>query len=393
MFDSIMIGTSGLLAHEKGLRTVGNNLSNVNTPGFKGSSLEFANLVDQGTGGHAGQNAYSAGGSGLTTLGSHINFQAGLDQSTGNPLDLNIQGNGFYTLKRGDDLLYTRNGSFQFDDKGVLVNSSGDHVQALDANGKLADITLGTLERSMPKATSTVALTGNLNATVATPAIDDKVNAVTIYDANGGSHSISLSFKNNGSGDYTVKATDDAGTLLNTGDLKFASGFPTAETSVMSFSYTPPGGSAMTLKFDFSKSVTSLAQTTTLAVQSQDGYAAGTSVNQSIGADGTLSMTYSNDQTAKGPRLALANFRVEEDLQDAGGSAFSARSGTQVRYGYAGTDDFGSLLSGHLEGSNVDMAEEFSTLILMQRGYQAASHVVSTANDMIQELFDMKGSR
>jgi flagellar hook protein FlgE len=393
MFDSIMIGTSSLLAHEKGLRTVGNNLSNVNTPGYKGASLEFANLVDQGTGGSPGQSASSSAGNGLATLGSHINFQAGLDQSTGNPLDLNIQGNGFYTLKRGDDLVYTRNGAFRFDDKGVLVNSSGDHVQALDANGKLADITLDTLERSMPKATSTVKMTGNLNATVATPAVDDKVNAITIYDANGGSHSINLAFTNNGGGDYTVKATDSDGTVLNTGDLKFAGGFPTAATSSVSLSYTPPGGSAMILKFDFSAGVTSLAQTTTLASKSQDGYQAGTSVGQSIDEDGTLNITYSNNQTAKGPRLALANFAVEEDLKDAGGSAFTARSGAQARYGYAGTDDFGSLLSGHLEGSNVDMAEEFSTLILMQRGYQAASHVVSTANDMIQELFDMKGNR
>lgn len=391
MFDSIMIGTSGLLAHSKGLRAVGNNLANVNTPGFKGSQLDFANLVEQGSG-QSGQDDAASGG-GLTTMGSHISFRAGLDQTTGNPLDLNINGNGFYTVKRGTDLLYTRDGEFHFDDKGILVNGSGDHVQALDANGKLADVTLASLERSMPKATSTIKLSGNLNATVATPAVDDKVNAITVFDASGGTHAITLSFKNNGNGDYTVTATDAAGTTLNTGSLKFSGGFPTADTSTMSFSYTPPGGSAMTLNFDFSQGVTSLAQSTTLALQSQDGFQAGTSVDQSIDTTGTLNVKYSNDQTAKGPRLALANVQVEGDLEEAGGSMFSARSGAQVRYGYAGTDDFGSLVVGHREGSNVDMAEEFSNLILMQRGYQASSHVVSTANDMIQELFDMKGNR
>jgi flagellar hook protein FlgE len=392
MFDSIMIGSSGLLAHSKGLRTVGNNLANVNTPGFKGSQLEFSNLVEQG-GHHGSQDNAPGAGTGLTTLGSHVSFRAGLDQATGNPLDLNINGNGFYTVKRGDDLLYTRHGEFHFDDKGILVNSAGDHVQALDANGKLTDVVLGDLERSMPKATSTVKLAGNLNAAVSTPAVDDKVNEITVYDANGGTHAITLTFKNNGDGDYTVTATDAAGATLNTGSLKFSGGFPTAATSTMSFSYTPAGGSAMLLNFDFSQGVTSLAQPTTLALQSQDGYQAGARVDQSIDADGTLNVKYSNNQTAKGPRLALANVLVEGDLEDAGGSMFTARAGAQVRYGHAGSDDFGSLLAGHREGSNVDMAEEFSNLILMQRGYQASSHVVSTANDMIQELFDMKGHR
>jgi flagellar hook protein FlgE len=392
MFDSILIGTSGLLAHSKGLRTVGNNLANVNTPGFKGSQLEFANLVEQGAD-QSGQDAGAASGGGLTTLGSHISFRGGLDQATGNPLDLHIDGNGFYTVKRGGDLLYTRDGQFHFDDKGILVNGSGDHVQALDVNGKLADVTLESFARSMPKATSTVKLTGNLNATVATPAVDDKVNAITVYDASGGTHAITLSFKNNGNGDYTVTATDAAGTTLNTGSLKFSGGFPTTATSTMSFSYTPAGASAMTLNFDFSQGVTSLAETTTLALVSQDGYQAGTIVDQSVDANGTLNVKYSNNQTAKGPRLALANVQVEGDLEEAGGSMFTARAGTPVRYGYAGADDFGKLLVGHREGSNVDMAEEFSNLILMQRGYQASSHVVSTANDMIQELFDMKGHR
>jgi flagellar hook protein FlgE len=391
MFDSIMIGTSGLLTHSKGLRTVGNNLANVNTPGFKGSQLEFSNLVEQGSG-QTGQNDGPAGG-GLTTLGSHISFRAGIDQATGNPLDLNINGNGFYTLKRGDDLLYTRDGQFHFDDQGILVNSAGDHVQALDADGKLTDVALESLSRSMPKATSTVKLTGNLNAAVSTPAVDDKINAITVYDANGGAHAITLTFKNNGNGDYTVTAADDAGATLNTGSLKFSEGFPTAATGTMSFTYTPAGADAMLLNFDFSQGVTSLAQSTTLALRSQDGYQAGTSVDQSIDADGTLNVRYSNSQTAKGPRLALANLPVEGDLQEAGGSMFAARPGAQVRYGYAGSDDFGKLLVGHREGSNIDMAEEFSNLILMQRGYQAASHVVSTANDMIQELFDMKGHR
>ena len=102
-------------------------------------------------------------------------------------------------------------------------------------------------------------------------------------------------------------------------------------------------------------------------------------------------MHYSNNQTGKGVRLALAQFVTEGDLQEVSGGVFEKHSGAPVRYGYAGAESFGTLSLGHREGSNVDLAEEFGNLILMQRGYQASSHVISTANDMIQQLFDMKG--
>jgi flagellar hook protein FlgE len=126
---------------------------------------------------------------------------------------------------------------------------------------------------------------------------------------------------------------------------------------------------------------------------SQDGYAAGVRTDQSIDSDGTIKLYYSNGQTADGPRLALANFRSASELEEQSGSAFALKQGGEVEYGHAGDATFGTLRAGHLEGSNVDLAEEFGNLILMQRGYQASSHVISTANDMIQQLFDMKGNR
>jgi len=396
MLDTIQIGTSGLLSHSKGLRTVGNNLANVNTPGFKSSQLQFANLVEQGAGEQrsgAKDPASSAQGKGLSTIGSRISFRAGLDQATGNPLDLSINGNGFYVVKRGEQLLYTRAGEFHFDDKGILVNATGDHVQGLDTSGKLIDVTVDDLSRSMPKATSTVSFSGNLTAAASTPSADFNVNAITVYDDSGANRPINVAFKNNGAGEFGVTVTDATGAELKEGSLKFSGGFPTPETSVLSFSYTPAGGSAIALTLDFSQGVTSLAQTSTLAVLSQDGYQAGIKTDQAIGADGVLTVQYSNGQTANGKRLALANFKVADDLEEAGGGAFSLKRGSEVRYGHAGSDDFGTLSVGHREGSNVDMAEEFSNLILMQRGYQASSHVISTANDMIQQLFDMKGHR
>ena len=396
MFDTIFIGTSGLLNHAKGLRVVGNNLANVNTPGFKSSQLQFANLFEQGGGNTSQSGAENNGsgtGTGLSSLGAKISFRAGLDQGTGNPLDLNINGNGFYAIKRDGEILYTRSGDFRFDDKGILVNSNGDHVMGLDGGGKLVDITVDNLSRNSPKATANVTFSGNLTSTVAVPAVDTTVTGITVLDANGTDQPVSLTFVNAGAGTYNVTVKNAAGTSVGTGTLKFAAGFPTAGFDSITFTHAPAGVTPFAVKLDFSKDVTSLASASTVAVASQDGHIAGVRTDQTIGADGTLTIQYSNGQSATGQRLALADFQSDTALKEAGGSAFRAVSGASVQYGHAGVAAFGSLVAGHREGSNVDLAEEFGNLILMQRGYQASSHVISTANEMIQQLFDMKGNR
>jgi flagellar hook protein FlgE len=389
MLDIINIGTSGLLGNEQGLRTVGNNLANVNTTGFKGAKAQFASLFDQSAG--MGTEGSS---SGMEVLGNSINFQAGSDQTTGNPLDLKINGDGFFAVRHDGQVLYTRSGNFHFDASGLLVNGTGDHVLALDGNGNLADVKVNPEDRSMPKATTSVQFAGNLSSTVSTPAVAQTVNGVSVLDASGATHNLNLSFTNSGDGSFAVTVTDAAtNTQVGTGTVKFTGGFPAADSSTVKFSYAPAGQPATAITLSFGANVTSLASATTLTAMSQDGYGAGTIKDQTIDADGVVNITYSNGQSVKGARLVLANFRSPEDLEDAGRSVFALKSGSAVQYGYAGLGGFGSLASGHLEGSNVDMAEEFSNLIVMQRGYQAASHVISTANDMIQELFDMKGNR
>lgn len=392
MFDTLFIGTSGLLSNAKGLRVVGNNLANVNTPGFKGSQLQFGELFEQGGGVQSGTQQETHG-TGVTSLSTQVLFRAGTDQSTGNALDLSIDGNGMFTVKQDDQLMFTRVGDFRFDSNNVLTNSAGDKVQMLDSQGKLADVTLAGLEHNPAKATSVINVTGNLTSTVAVPAVNAALNGLTVIDAAGGSHSVNLSFKDLGSGSYTVTVTDGAtgGATLGTGTLKFAGGFPVPGSSTISFNYSTTDVPAFAVQLDFSNTQTGIAATA-LSMKSQDGYLVGVRTDQSIGADGTVKVSYSNGQTATGPRLALAEFQTESDLLQVGGG-FEMKQGAVVHYGHAGDEAFGSLLAGHREGSNVDLAEEFGNLILMQRGYQASSHVISTANDMIQELFDMKGHR
>lgn len=385
MFDTILIGTSSLLGHEKGLRVVGNNLANVNTAGFKSSQLGFSALFDQ-------QAAAGQGGQGLETGASVINFQAGLDQTTGAPTDVAISGNGFFIVKRGTELLYTRAGDFHVNDTGTLVNTAGDKVQGYDTHGVLGDITFDSQARSMPKATTAVKFAGNVTTTVAAPPVDVTAANITVIDPNGGSHALALALHNNGNGDFGATVTDGT-TTVGTGTIKFGAGFPLPGSSSFSFSYAPAGVAAFSVKFDFSNDVTALAGASTLALGSQDGYAAGTQSDQTIGTDGVITLKYSNGQSAAGPTIALADFHTQDDLEEAGASAFRAKDGATAQLGKPTLGTFGKLQTGHREGSNVDLAEEFSNLILMQRGYQAASHVVSTANDMIQELFDMKGNR
>jgi flagellar hook protein FlgE len=391
MFETINIGTSGLLTHAQGLRTVGNNLANVNTPGFKSGQLVFSDLFNKGAGGGGQSGAAGSGGhgGGLGSLGTHVNFKAGLDTSTGNPLDVNIDGNGFYAIERDGQILYTRSGNFHFDEKGILVNAAGEHVKGL-VDGKLVDVSVENLDRSLPKATTKVAFRGNLTSTVLTPPINPSLRSVAVYDTEGVSRPINLSFKNTGSGGFEVTVTDAAGATLATGTIKFAGGFPVADANSIAFSYAPAGAKPFDVRLDFSENVTSLVDQTTLSMASQDGYAAGVRTDQSIDSNGTIKLYYSNGQTADGPRLALANFRSASELEQQSGSAFSLKQGGQAEYGHAGDATFGTLRAGHLEGSNVDLAEEFGNLILMQRGYQASSHVISTANEMIQQLFDMK---
>lgn len=402
MLDSISIGTSGLLGHAKGLKIVGNNLANVNTPGFKGSEMQFANLFDQGGTGGQQKSQSTAGnlGSGLNTLGSKINFKAGTDQGTGNVLDLAINGNGFYTVKREGEIMYTRAGDFEFNEKDVLVNSQGDHVQGLDAQGRLVDITRISLTGGAGKATTVVKMAGNLKIPAiippATTSAIESFNGITVFDSTGASRTIDLAFVSNSAtgNDYTVTVTSD-GVTLGTGHLKFAAGLPTAPDDKIAFTFpvSASGVPAFTATLDFSQGVNATVADSTLKMASQDGLVKGTLVNETISENGTLKLNYSNGTNIDGARLALASFASDRQLVEAGGSMFTAAAASTVTYGHADSGAFGKLAAGHREGSNIDLAAEFGNLILMQRGYQASSHVISTANDMIQQLFDMKGNR
>jgi flagellar hook protein FlgE len=261
---------------------------------------------------------------------------------------------------------------------------------ALDDAGRTVEVSLDGLRVAPGKATSVARLTGNLSST----ATEETVSPVKVFDALGQEHALSVKFTNTQAttaGSWKVEVFDGT-TLVGTSEIVFVDGEPTTATGKLTFSYTPAGRAAQSLTLDFTSDVTSFASgnLSTLAMSSQDGYAPGSLSKVTFDAAGTLVASYSNGQTVKGLRLALARFESLDAVEALGGGEFREASGIAWSLGSAGEGGFGPMRAGMLEISNVDLSREFSSLVVMQRGYQASSQVISTANDMLQELFGMK---
>lgn len=393
MLDSIFIGMSGLMGYSRGLRVIANNTANLNTPGFKGSALQFADMFysNGSYSGNASGFSRNQVGYGLNTYSTTLNFRPGELRQTGNALDLAVDGQGLFVLRNASgQTRYTRDGQFQFNDDGVLVNrSDGSTVMGLSTDGKLQEIGLAGLRTNAAAATSSISFSGNLSST----STEQLVSGITVIDAAGGSHELTLTFTNDSetaAGSWKVSVMDGA-TVVGTGAVVFVDGKPVTANGKFSISYKPAGQAAQALEFDFTGDVTSFASgdLSTLTMAKQNGYAAGGLTDAGFDATGALSLTYSNGQSVKGPRIALARFDSLDAVASTGDNAFEAVDASAWHVGPPG-DAFGAVRSGSVEISNVDLSQEFSDLVIMQRGYQASSQIVSTANDMLQELFAMK---
>lgn len=388
MLDAIHIGVSGLLGYQQGLRVIANNTANLNTPGYKSSTLQFADLFyARSSGGGTAQL-----GHGLDTTGTHLNFRPGDLRQTGNDFDLAVDGNGMFMLRTADgQTRYTRAGQFDFDAKGFLVHrGDGSKVLGRDASGGLVEISIAGMRVSPGRPTTTANFTGNLSSTLP----EYTVEGLKVFDALGQEHTLSLKFTSQAPespGSWHVELFDGA-TSVGSSEIVFVDGRATLATSMLTFSYAPPGRAAQLLSFHFGADATSFASggLATLAMTSQDGYGPGNLSGVGFDETGTLVASYGNGQTTRGARLALGRFGSADAVRALGGNLFAATGNGEWQTGVAGEGGFGAVKAGVLEGSNVDLSREFSELVVMQRGYQASSQVISTANDMLQELFGMK---
>jgi flagellar hook protein FlgE len=389
MLRALYSAISGLRSHQTMLDVTGNNIANVNTTGFKASATQFQDTLSQLTQGASGPQALAGGsnpaqiGLGVQVAAISTNFSQGSAQATGRATDMMISGDGFFVVQSGGEDLYTRAGSFSFDAGGRLVTPDGSLVQgwaaqngALPTNGAgVGPITLPQNMVAPAAATTSATMSGNLpsDAAVGTVLTRD----VDIYDAMGNSRTLSLAFERTSAG-WDVDAADGATTA--SGSLAFTGG------TLSSGATLAVGG----VTIDFA-TVTQYAGLNTVEAARQDGRPPGSLQSFSLSKDGTLVGSFSNGATEPIARIALATFVNPGGLEKAGGSTYrtSINSG-DAAIGVAGSGDIGSLRSGSLEMSNVDLSQEFTNLIVAQRGFQANARIITTSDEVLQELTNLK---
>lgn len=387
MLRSLYSGISGLRAHQTMLDVTGNNIANVNTAGFKASSTQFQDTLSQMTQGASAPQGESGGsnpaqiGLGVRVAGVSTNFAQGSSQSTGRATDMMISGDGFFVTSKGGQQLFTRAGAFSPDAAGQLVSPDGGILQGWSAvsgvvntGGPVSGITLNSNTLVPAKATSSVTLDGNL------PTEGGRLERVVkVYDSVGAESSLTLTFTKVGP-DWQV--SPDGGTTVS-GTLTFNNGALTSPTA-------PATVNVNGIDVNVSQ-ISSFAGMTSLAVSGQDGSAAGKLESYTIGNDGSVIGSFSNGVKQVLAKIALANFTNPSGLEKAGGSSYVATANSGgVQLGGAGDAGIGSLAAGSLEMSNVDLSQEFTNLIVAQRGFQANARIITTSDEVLQELGNLK---
>ncbi|HEY0487229.1 MAG TPA: flagellar hook protein FlgE [Mycobacteriales bacterium] len=391
MLRSLFAGISGLRAHQTMMDVTGNNIANVNTAGYKSSQTVFQDTLSQmiqGAGAPQGANGGTNPaqvGLGVRVGGIFTNFGQGAAQMTGRSTDLMIQGDGFFVVRKDGQDLYTRAGAFNFDSLGQLVTPDGGKVMgwgavngAINTNAAAAPLSLPIGTMLPPTATANVKIGGNLpgDSTSTTPL----VTSITTYDAQGNAVALKTSFTKTSATTWDVSITDGT-TTVGPQTVTFSADGKTNDTASIAF-----GGIAVNLS-----AVTNYAGVSTAAALSQDGAAVGSLQAFSLSPDGTLVGVFSNGLREDLGRIAMANFNNPPGLEKVGNTMFRATVNSGVaQLGTAGSGGRGSLAGGSLEMSNVDLSQEFTNLIVAQRGFQANSKVITTSDEILQDLVNLK---
>jgi len=415
-------GLSGLNATSKNMEVIGNNIANAGTYGAKAGRAEFADMYANSIGTTNNNNI----GIGVQVAAVTQQFSQGSVVSTSNMMDVAINGRGFFQLKEpSGGLVYSRNGQFQVDSQGYIVNSQNQRLQGYQADkeGVIETGVKSDLQLSMsgiaPQATDKINMTFNLDsrskvtkpATGAVIDFDDpttynNATSVQVFDAKGQPADITYYFQKSATDTWNVYATLGATPLNGTAasptpmlsDLKFDStglnptlaGVPLDKFTLPDIPATDTNSLISGVKVDFTDS-TQFGATFSVTDLNQNGYAPGQFASLNIGEDGVISARYTNGLTQPSGQLEIATFRNPQALSSLGGNAWvgTLQAGDPVT-GTPGSGTLGVLQSGALEESNVDLTGELVNMMTAQRFYQANAQTIKTQDSMLQTLVSMR---
>ena len=414
MFTSFSTALSALSAHATAVDVVGNNLANINTPGFKANVVAFYDLVTQSLGAGLGETQV---GFGVARPNTIRQFTQGAIKSSSGDLDVAIQGDGFLVVRdQSGAVQYTRGGNLQVDKLGNLLTSTGQRVLGwtesggkLSTNAPVSEITIPVGSLRSPVPTSTFSFDINLNAaaTAGPPAPDTFQSSIEIFDSLGASHVATVKFTKNATAnmwDYSISIPDkDVTTPVApvTGSIKFDSSGKMIDPPLagpfpsINITGLVNGAAPQTVTWEVFNGVTprltQFTQPSAVAANQQNGAATAQLVRVGIGNGGVVLAQYSNGVQTPVGQLGMASIRNPESLIAVGNNSFqlSARSALPA-IGVPGTGGRGNIQGGAIENSTVDIAREFTNLIILQRGYQANARVITTVDEMSQETINLK---
>jgi flagellar hook protein FlgE len=415
MFSSFSTALSALNATSIAIDVTGNNLANIDTPGFKASSVSFYDLVTQSLGSGLGETQVGFGVGSPITL---TQFTQGAEQTTNGPLDVMIQGDGFFVVKGPENATeYTRGGSLKVDASGYLTTATGEQVQGwpatngvVNTNVPVSNIQVPIGGVKAPVATQNFSFDLNLNAaSTAGPPPSTFSDSINIYDSLGEAHTVTVDFTKNantGQWDYSLSIPDaDVNSPITpvTGSITFASNGTMSSPLVTD---TPPqlqipdgsftdGAAGMTVNWNLfngqTPRITQYAQPSAPSAEQQDGSAAAQLVDVAIGNGGSVLAQYSDGTQTTVGQLAMATVRNPESLIAVGNNNYQATGLTALpAIGTPGTGGRGTVVGGAVEASTVDIATEFTNLIVYQRAYQANAKVITTVDQLSQETINLK---
>jgi flagellar hook protein FlgE len=414
-------GLSGLAASSASLDVIGNNIANASTYGAKSSRAEFADMYANAIGGTS-----NAIGIGTKVAAVAQQFSQGTITSTDNPLDVAINGGGFFEMSStAGAVSYTRNGEFKTDTSGFIVNDQGQRLMGYpaDATGTIIPGTATALQMPTagltPAVTSTISMQMNLDATQAVtvpaagapidfadPSTYNNATSQTVYDAKG--QSVALTY-------YFQKASTDTWNVYvaaNGTPIATAGGNPAPSTTI---TFPTNGGAPTapvgTVAIDIPSVTNSVGATTVpiagialdvsgatqygsafgVTALNQNGYAAGSLTGVSFEANGVITATYSNGQTKPAGQVEIATFANPQGLEPTGGNGWvqTAASGGPV-VGVPGSGNLGVLQASALEDSNVDLTSELVNMITAQRDYQANAQTIKTEDQIMQTIVNLR---